>query len=51
MADYFPHPRQSLAGIHPKKVKDGCPINNVGHDRNEEEFPILVILIHSASLI
>jgi hypothetical protein len=28
----FHHPRQSSAGIHPKKRPDGCPIKNVEHD-------------------
>jgi hypothetical protein len=29
---YFCHPRKWLAGIHPKRTQDRCPITNVGHD-------------------
>ena len=53
------HPRQWLAGIHPKCRPDGCPITNVGHDEEERTMfdntcrawaINFVILIHSAKL-
>lgn len=32
MADFFRHPRQSLAGIHRKERTDGFPMTTVGID-------------------
>jgi len=39
---HFRHPCRLLAGIHPKRRGDRCPINNVGND-NEERIPIKML--------
>lgn len=43
MTTPFGHPRQWLAGSHPKCRPDGCPITNARHDGGGDGFPIFVI--------
>jgi hypothetical protein len=40
---FLPSSPQFQAGIHPKGNQDGCPIENVGHDADEEKFPINIV--------
>jgi len=40
MTTPFRHPRKELAGIHPKRNEDRCPMKNAGKDEGGDGFPI-----------